>query len=282
MFRKHRSGYVTAVLLSVVVIAVILVLVFKDSLISMGSGGTNQFVITEPVVQGDLLVTVTEDGTLESAANVEVKCEVAGGSSILWIIDDGENVKKGDKIIELDSSTLEDQIIAQQNVLETAKASKIQAENDYKVAVISVDEYKNGIFKKEMTDADTQITIADENLSNAENSLEHSEKMFRKGYLSELELAAQKFAVKRSNLEAEAAKAAKSILQDYTYKKMLEDLESKVVTADAKRISEERSFELESNKLTKLESQKKNCIVYAPQDGMVVYANSKSRWGQQH
>ena len=68
MFRKHRSGYVTAVLLSVVVIAVILVLVFKDSLISMGSGGTNQFVITEPVVQGDLLVTVTEDGTLESAA----------------------------------------------------------------------------------------------------------------------------------------------------------------------------------------------------------------------
>ena len=62
------------------------------------------------IVQGDLLVTVTEDGTLESAANVEVKCEVAGGSSILWIIDDGENVKKGDKIIELDSSTLEDQI----------------------------------------------------------------------------------------------------------------------------------------------------------------------------
>ena len=41
------------------------------------------------VERGDLLVTVTEDGNLESASNIEIKCQVAGGSSILWIVDDG-------------------------------------------------------------------------------------------------------------------------------------------------------------------------------------------------
>ena len=45
--------------------------------------------LTHTITRGDLVVTVTEDGNLESAKNVDIKCQVAGGSSILWIVDDG-------------------------------------------------------------------------------------------------------------------------------------------------------------------------------------------------
>jgi hypothetical protein len=51
---------------------------------------------TLPVEKGNLLITVTEDGNVESANNVDVKCQVAGGSTILWIVKDGTQVKKGD------------------------------------------------------------------------------------------------------------------------------------------------------------------------------------------
>ena len=280
MTTSRRGSAAVYIVIAVAVLA-ILAFIFKDKISPFSSAKDTKSMMIEKVTKGDLLVTVTEDGTLESAANVEVKCEVAGGSSILWIIPDGTYVKAGDKIVELDASALEDQIIAQQNLLETAKASKIQAENDYSVAKISVKEYEEGTFKQELQAAETQETIALENLRNAQNSLEHSQKMFRKGYLSKLELESQEFAVKRSQLELDSANSAKDVLIKYTKAKMLEDFQSKVATAEAKQNSARRSYELEENKLKKLVSQKENCVITAPQKGMVVYANSKSRWGQQ-
>ena len=47
------------------------------------AGDTQQRIITQRVTRGPLIVTVVEDGNVESAANVDVKCEVAGGSVIL-------------------------------------------------------------------------------------------------------------------------------------------------------------------------------------------------------
>ena len=118
--------------------------------------------------RGELLITVTEDGNVESASNVDVKCEVAGGSSILWIVEDGEIVKKGDKLVELDSSTLEDEINSQRILYNKAKSAAILAQKNYDVAQIAVDEYLQGTYKKELQTAETQITIAEENLRRRE------------------------------------------------------------------------------------------------------------------
>ncbi|HEX3872291.1 MAG TPA: hypothetical protein VHV77_17720, partial [Pirellulales bacterium] len=41
-------------------------------------------VLTEKATRGHLIVTVTEDGNVESASNIDIKCHVAGGSTILW------------------------------------------------------------------------------------------------------------------------------------------------------------------------------------------------------
>jgi hypothetical protein len=64
---------------------------------------------------------------------------------------------------------------------------------------------------------------------------------------------------------------------------MLKDLESKVETAKAKMESEKAAFALEESRLKRLEDQKGYCVITAPQDGMVVYANeqSGSRFGGQ-
>ncbi len=236
--------------------------------------------LTEKAVKGGFEVTVMEDGNLESAANVDVKCRVAGGSSILWIVEDGKVVEKDEEIIKLDSSALEDQIVQQKNTLEKARAVRIQAEKDHQVAKISVNEYLEGIFKKDSQDAETTITIALENLRSAENSLAHAKKMFRKGYISKLELEGEEFNVKRANLELDAANTSKDVLVKFTKEKTLEDLQSKVETTEAKMKSERASFTLEENKLKRLEAQLVNCVIKAPQSGMVVYANEqRSRFG---
>lgn len=49
--------------------------------------------ISHTVARDTLRITVTDDGAVESANNVEVKCQVKGGSTILWIVEDGTIVE---------------------------------------------------------------------------------------------------------------------------------------------------------------------------------------------
>ncbi len=246
--------------------------------------GPRPSMLTHTVQRGEMLVTVTEDGNVESAKNVEIKCQVAGGSAILSIVKDGNHVKQGEKLVELDASQLDDQINAQKITYEKARSALVQAEKDFQVAEISVKEYLEGTFKKELQDAEAQITIALENLRTSQNMLEHSQRMFRKGYISTLELEGQQFSVQRSQLELDSARTAKEVLENFTKVKTLVDLQSKVETAKAKKESEKAAFDLEESRLKRLEDQKGYCVISAPQDGMVVYANEQMggmRGGQQ-
>jgi len=242
------------------------------SLNRMGEDNSTSM-LTHTVQRSDLLISITEDGNVESASNVDLKCQVAGGSSILWIIEDGAQVKKDDELVRLDSSQLEDQINQQKITYEKARSAMVQAEKDYEVAHISVEEYSEGIFVKDLQDAEAQITIAMENLRSAQNTLEYSQRMFRKGYISSLDLESQQFAVQRAQLELDSAETAKEVLTKYTKAKMLEDLESNVETAKARMESEKAAFALEETRLKRLEDQLDHCVINAPQDGMVVYAN---------
>jgi HlyD family secretion protein len=235
--------------------------------------------MTHTVQRGEMLVTVIEDGNVESAKNIEIKCQVAGGTSILSIIKDGTEVEEGEKLVELDASQLEDQINQQKITYEKARSALVQAEKDFQVAEISVKEYIEGTYKKEVQDADAQITIALENLRTSQNVLEHSRRMFRKGYISSLELEGQEFSVQRSQLELDSARTAKDVLENFTKVKMMEDLRSQVETAKARMESERAAFALEESRLKRLEDQLAFCVIHAPQGGMVVYANEQS-WGR--
>ena len=90
-------------------------------------------VLTHTAQREPLRISVTEGGNLESASNVEIKCEVAGGSTILWIIEDGKQVEEGQIIVRLDQSTINEQLNAQKIVYNRAKAAKIQAQHEYEM-----------------------------------------------------------------------------------------------------------------------------------------------------
>jgi multidrug efflux pump subunit AcrA (membrane-fusion protein) len=258
----------------IVVLAAIGAIVYAAAQSFRPSGETEDTSVrTHTVAPMDLLISVTEDGNVESGSNVDLKCQVAGGSSILSIVKDGKEVKQDDKLVVLDSSQIEDQINQQKITFEKARSAMIQAEKDYQVAQIAVKEYLEGIYKKDLQDADAQITISLENLRTAQNVLDYSQRMFRKGYIGALELESQEFAVQRAQLELDSARTAKDVLVNFTRLKMVEELESQQETARAKMESEKAAFALEQSRLERLEKQLDNCVIIAPQDGMVVYAN---------
>jgi multidrug resistance efflux pump len=236
-----------------------------------GSGGA----LTHTVAKERLLVTVVAAGNMESAKNIDVKCQVVGGTSILKIVPEGTEVEMGESLVTLDSSSIEDQLNAQKINLGRAQASKIQAEENYGAAEIAVLEYEEGTFVKELQIAEANINIAQENLRSSENLLEHTRKMSRKGFVTSLQVEADEFSVARSKLELQSAKTARTVLEKFTKQKMLKELEAKREAARALVASEQAGFDAEQTKLKRLERQLVNCEIKAPQKGIVIYANDQ-------
>ena len=68
----------------------------------VGSSQDNGPRLTYTVRRGDLIVTVIEQGTLESAENTEIKCKVRDEAiPITWVIEAGSEVKPGDVLVRL-------------------------------------------------------------------------------------------------------------------------------------------------------------------------------------
>lgn len=273
----RRSGSRGIVVLGVVILGLVVVVMGSTRFSSWVGADEQDHAIIHVVTRGDLKLTITEDGEIQSASNMDVRCEVAGGSTILWIIEDGKQVQKGMEIVRLDSSTLSDELNAQRIVYERARAVMIQAVEGFAAAKLAVQEYVEGIYIQELQILDANITIAMENLRSSENSLQYTKRMARKGYVTPLQLEAQQFAVERSNLELDAAQSARRVLTEFTRKKMTRELESARDAAQAAAGAERAAFDLEQGRLKRLEGQLEKCVIYAPQDGMVVYANDSSR-----
>lgn len=279
-YAAQGSNWLRNVILGLLALAVLVGGVWGGYALLKSGGETASTVETHNVSLEDMLVTVMESGTVESANNTDIKCEVAGGTTILWIIKDGTVIEEpGEVLVRLDSSTIQEEVTQQEIVVERARSTEIQAEKSVEVAKINVREYEEGTFLQEKQTLESAIVVAEENLRSAKNALEHTQRMFRKGYATQLELEAQKFAVRRGELDLDAAETAKMVLVDFTKEKMLEDLNSQVATAEATLSSERKALELEETKLERLKTQLSKCVITAPKRGMVVYANENDRRG---
>jgi HlyD family secretion protein len=249
--------------------------------------------MTVAVTKGTMQVQVTEDGEVESAKPVLLKCLVSGGSQILEIVPDGTrivaqgaekveptDIEVGDQLVKLDDSKIKDALDKQKITVGAAETALIEATKNLSVAKISVTEYEQGTFVQELQGLDAEVTIAEENLRGAQNQYAYTQKMFRKGFVTKLQLEADQFAVKRSNLELQQSETKRLVLVKFTKEKLMEDFKSNVQTATQSVKQKQSALSLEKRSLERIGEQFKNCIILAPQPGMVVYHNERSRYGR--
>ena len=243
----------------------------------------------EPVIyqtqQGPFEYVVTENGEVESSENTEVRCEVqsrsgsGGGTMILELVPEGSYVHTGDLIARLDSSSLRDEMTRQQITCNTSKAAVIQARSTFEAAKIARLEYIEGTFRQEEQTKQAAVAVAEENLHRAEDYLGYSEMLSAKGYVTKLQLQADRFAVEKSRMDLAAATTDLDVLRKYTKSKMLSQLDADIESAQANLESQEKSHELDLAQLKLIEDQIAKCEIRAPSDGQVVYANKSDRRG---
>jgi multidrug efflux pump subunit AcrA (membrane-fusion protein) len=242
-------------------------------------------VLLHTVDRDDFELTVTERGEIEAFDVTEIRSLVKSnnttGNAILRIVPEGTFVKKGEFLVELDSSALKAQRTTQKILVNAAKAAEVEAHNNYDVAVIAKKEYLEGTNLQERQLIESEVFVAEENLNRAKEYYTYSQKLASRGYVNELQLEADRFAVEKANKDLDAAKTKLRVLDEFTKPKMVSTLDSAILIAKAKWDSAQNSHELELEKLDDLDDQIAKCTILAPQDGVVKYAHVMDGRGDQ-
>lgn len=232
---------------------------------------------TATIHRGDVVSTLQVEATLESSHNLDIKCQVAGGSTILWLVPDGSHVEEGDELVRFDSSPVEDLLSQQAIVVERAKAAQIGAEHELAAARLALPEYVEGTFVELDEEADVAITTAEYNLRLAEKVLDANQRLVRRGFVRPVQLEPSRFAREQAKLQLAIAHRAKTVLEAFNRPKMTQDIQSRIDTAAALVRSTTAEYELEQKKLARYHKQLERCVVRAPRRGLAIHANEPGR-----
>jgi RND family efflux transporter MFP subunit len=233
--------------------------------------------LTAPAAAGPFLQEVIERGEVGSSSNVEIRCQVQSksltGSQIIQIVPEGSYVQEGDFLVKIDDSGIQADLVQQQIACNTSRALEVEGKADYEAAKLALEEYESGTFLQEKGLAESEQFVAQENLRRAEEYLRYSLKLAERGYVTEVQLEADRFAVEKARKEYDNASTKLQTLHKYTKIKNINRLMANVETAEARMRSRENSHNLDEERLKNLEDQLSKCVIHAPTSGQVVYAN---------
>ena len=270
------------------------------------------------VKRGDMLISVVEGGALRAVKESVIRSEFEGISRIISIVPEGTYVKAGDIVVELDSSELKDRVNQQEVTYQNNEFSFIQAKENLSIqqslvesqvkeaelrvefAKSDLDKYIEGDAPQQINTATNTIIIRKEQLQRAQDKLDWTQQLFKKGYASKSELEADGLSLVQARIAVEQSEEDLRLFRKYDMPKTQRRLESaweqsqleldrlrqrtsnQIAQAQANLRTSQRALELTHEKLNELKQQLENSKIKAPQDGLVVYASSSfgDRGGQ--
>ena len=270
--RRWKRGLLVTGMLAVLASAVALI---PGALSPRESGPT----LTHTIARGDLVVSVTEQGTLESSNNTEIKCKVRGYSTVIWVVEGGTEVEAGDELVRLDTKRIEDAISLQTTNYHTAVATLAQSKAEVAKAEIAIPAYLEGSYQTQLKSLERGLTIAQTNLETAKKMLANSRKLFRRGYVTELEVEGNAFTVTQAELELGVAETEIEVLEKYTKEMQMETLNGNLIASKSKLQADEAGFAMDEARLVRAKDELENCVIKADRSGLVIYP-SAAAWKQ--
>ena len=206
--------------------------------------GSNRPAAEEPIVQevfrGPYEHVVIEQGEVESANNVDIRCEIRAressgpSTSIIDIVPEGTRVNKGDWLITFDSSVLEKDLRQQKIAVNSREALMIKAKAAYDTAVIALKEYLEGAYKEQQQKIRNEIFLAEDALRKVQLGYDSTKRLVSRGLLTALQLESEKFRVDAAANDLELAQRRLVALEQFTKPKMLTQLESDIKATEVK------------------------------------------------
>jgi len=231
---------------------------------------------THTITHGELIVTVTEQGTLESAENTEIKCRVRGENTVIWVIESGTEVKPGDELVRLDTLAIEDAIAERTKYAHSSRSSAERSRADVRRAELAISEYLEGRYRSQLMTLEKDLAIIESNLRTAQNMLAHAELMAKRGYVSDLEVEEMKFAVTQAGLNVDVKKTEINVLTQFTKAMELETLKGNLNAAKARNAADEERAQMDEARRVLALEELEYCLIKAERSGLVIYPSAKA------
>ncbi len=268
--RRWRRGLVAAGVGVVLASAA----AFVPSVISTQPSGPK---LTHTITRGDLLVTVTEQGTLESSNNTEIKCKVRGFSMVTWVVPGGTVVTEGDELVRLDTKIIEEQVSLTRTNTHIATATLERSKANVATAEISIEAYgdeEKGRFCARLKALQKELKVAERNLRVAQDMCDRSETLFKQGYVTDLEVQGNRFTVTQAELELKVKQTEIKVLKEITREMELETLNGNLTANKSKLAADEAGLDMEIKRKTRAEEELAACVIAAERDGLVIYPSA--------
>ncbi len=265
----------------------------------------------------DFDVTTTATGELEAKNQIEIRNKLETPATIQNIIKEGENVKAGEILVQLNSEEIVRQLEDSQLAVESATADLANAENAYEIqlsenesalrkAKLGVDladldlkKWLEGEVVSKRQALDLALEKAEREISRLKDKFEQAVKLEERGFLSRDERQRDELAYLEAKAALETANLNKETYQRYEFPKDEKTKQSAVDDAkaelgrtlsknnnqmtikEADRVNKRQQVALRQQRLDKLKAQIANTVIKAPNDGLVVHATSmdRNRWG---
>ena len=239
-------------------------------------GDTTLGVLDAAAAKGELKVTVTDRGELESAESVQVTCELEGGGKITTIVPEGTAVKKGDEVCRLDTDAVTKALNEQEvkfeqaeGKLKAAKSELIQAKAKeagevakvklaLDLAVIDLEAYLDaeGEYKKDLEKLKGAEELAKKKMDEARADLDFTRKMVKDGLAPIDQVRLKEGFLRSEQFAHQSALAELRVLEKFTHRKKVTELTAK---AEDFRRELERTVEAQKSAVEKAEGELKSC-----------------------
>jgi HlyD family secretion protein len=261
----------------------------------------------------DLEVKIARTGELQAIEYTDIKSGVEGVTTILELVKEGTTVRKGDKLIVLDSNSLtlrkeETDIalkkaeVSLQIALEMKQiqesqnaANKEAAQVVLDLAKLDVEQYEKGTYPQQLQNARTALEMAGITLKNKEEDLAQTRSLYAKGFVTATDVKKGELDVLVARNELAKATKALEVLETYSHRMQIATLRSAKAQSEqryARVLREARSLltqreadvaEKEAylkdlqERADKLKNQIEACVIRAPEDGLVIFASTVDR-----
>lgn len=230
--------------------------------------------MTYKVTRGNLVVSVTEQGTLESSENTEIKCRVRGQNTVTFVVESGTNVKKGDVLVKLDTLMIEEAIAERTKYAHWSRSAAERSKASVARAELAVSEYLEGRYVAELMTHEKDLAIAESNLRTARNKLSHAQEMAESGYVSPIQVEEREFAKRQAELNVAVKKTEIDVLQRYTKQEQLETLRGNLKAAQALHEANAERAYADAHRRDRALDELKQCEIRAQRDGLVIYPSA--------
>ena len=296
---RRRTGAVARRLVVAVAVLLLLSAVAWHLLAEFSRSFDKTEVVLHQVERGEFVREFSERGNIESAENVEIKCEVqshGSGTRILWVIPEGTYVEPApdwkpdpdnpdadppDLLVKLDSSKLEEQKMQQQIACYRREAEMIEADKNLDTAQFWLTVYSESTYKQEKERIESWIFVSQEEHSRAHHYLDYREALLAKGYVTAPMVDRDRFSVEKARNDWHVARTAMKVLDDHTRPKFLKARRSDIEICHVGVEANEQLYRIDTEKLALIEEQIGKCTIRAPVAGQVVYANEQRQRGRE-